>query len=247
MDLGLATGVNSASLKLGMMEGGSAMSTKRFDPKIFLEAVGDGKMISHHRAGEIIFKQGSPALHVFYLRSGKAKETVASEHGKDAMVGMLEPGIFFGTGSLDGGRHRVSTVTAMTPCTVTAITRDAMLAALREPSFAQMFMTYLLDQNTRIEAEKVDLLFNSSEKRLAQRLLILARFGEGRPRIIGPEITQEMLADMIGTTRPRVNYFLNRFRKMGHIRYNGGIEVQASLLNVLVQDLSHTDKPERRA
>lgn len=212
------------------------MMTKRFDPKSFLEGVGDGKTITSHRAGEIIFKQGTPAQHVFYLRSGKAKETVASEQGKEAVVGMLEPGLFFGTSSLDGDHLRLSTVTTIAPSTITAITKDAMMKALNEPVFAQLFVAHLLHHNSRIEAEKVDLLFNSSEKRLAQKLLILAHSKEGRLQMIGPEITQEMLADMIGTTRPRVNYFLNRFQKMGFIKKNGGITVLPALLKAVLQE-----------
>lgn len=209
----------------------------RFDPKTFLERVGEGKTITPHRAGAVIMKQGSPAEQVFYLQSGKAKETVTSEQGKEAVVGMLEPGMFFGTGAADGATIYLSTATAITPCIVTAITKDAMHSALKLPKFAQLFMAYLLNLNGRIEAEKVDLLFNSSEKRLAAKLLMLAHVGqEGAPTIIGSEITQEMLADMIGTTRPRVNMFLNKFRKLGLIKYNGGIMVQPGLLQMVLQE-----------
>lgn len=208
-------------------------STKRFDPRSFLRGVGEGKTISSVQPGEIIFKQGSAADRVFYLQSGRAKETVISEGGKDAVIGMLEEGLFFGTSTLDSDHLRPSTVTAITACTVTAITREAMLRALREPSFAQMFLTYLLDHTSRIEAEKLDLLLHSSEQRLAQKLLDLSRAQPGPAQMIGPEITQEMLADMIGTTRPRVNYFLNRWRKMGLIKYNGGILVLPGLAKAM--------------
>lgn len=217
----------------------------KFNPQTFLARVGEGKTITAHRPGQVIYRQGGPADLVFYLQSGRAKEVVRSEQGKEAVVGMLEPGMFFGTGGLDGGIMRLSTVTAVTQCIVTAITKDAMKAALRQPSFAQLFMAYLLDHNSRIEAEKIELLFNGSEKRLAQRLLILAHVGEGPPQIIGPEITQEMLANMIGTTRPRVNYFLNRFRKMGFIKYNGGISVQPALLRMVLQSTPETHPKEK--
>lgn len=220
---------------------------KHYNPKIFLERVGEGKTVTPYRAGSVIMEQGASADQVFYLQSGKAKETVRSDHGKVAVVGVLEPGMFFGTSAADGGTIRVSTVTAVTPCIVTAITKEAMHDALKLPKFAQLFMAYLLELNSRIEAEKVDLLFNSSERRLAQRLLLLAHIGQGRsPTVIGPEITQEMLADMIGTTRPRVNLFLNKFRKLGLIQYDGnldhGITVLPALLQMVLQDQEHPNK-----
>lgn len=213
-----------------------AASPRRFDPQAFLEQVGAGKTITEHAAGAVIFRQNELADAVFYLQRGNAKESVTSEQGKEAVVGVLGPGLFFGTSALDGGRLRLSTVVAITPCTVTAISKAAMKAALTEPPFAQLFMAYLLAHNSKIEAEKVDLLFNSSEKRLAQRLLILAHVGEGPAQLIGKEITQEMLAEMIGSTRPRVNLFLNKFRRLGFIRYNGGIRVQPGLLRAVLQD-----------
>lgn len=215
----------------------TATPPRQFDPLNFLASVGSGKTITTHAPGEVIFKQGTHADLVYYLQNGKAKETVESEHGgKDAVVGVLEPGLFFGTSALDGGAIRLSTVVAVTTCVVTAITIDAMKKVLKEPRFAQLFMAYLLHHNSKIEAEKVDLLFNSSEKRLARKLLMLAHVAEGPPQIIGPEITQEMLSMMIGTTRPRVNHFLNKFRKLGFIKYNGGIMVQPSLLKAVLQE-----------
>lgn len=207
-----------------------------FDPRSFLERVGEGKRIILFRQGETVFRQGTPAAHVYYLREGKAKETVLSETGKDAVVGMIDPGMFFGSSSLDDGGQWHSTVTAIVPCIVTEITVPAMRQALQQPLFSQLFMAYLLRHNSTIEAEKVNLLFNRIEKRLAQKLLILAHFGDGPPQVIGPEITQEMLAEMIGTTRPRVNHFLNKFRRMGFIKYNGGITVMPSLLRTLLHD-----------
>lgn len=222
----------------------AALKTGVFDPKQFLERVGKGKRINRYRQGEIVFKQGDPAAHVFYLRDGKAKETVMSESGKDAVVGMIEPGMFFGSSSLDGDTLRHSTVTAIVPSSVTEITVSAMKEALLVPGFAQLFVLYLIHHNSLIEAEKVALLFNSSEKRLAQKLLILAHFGDGAPQVIGPEITQEMLAEMIGTTRPRVNHFLNKFRRLGLIKYNGGITVLPALLKTLLQDELPAKEPD---
>lgn len=218
------------------------MDIRHFDPRKFVENVGSGKVITDHKPGHVIFKQGETAEHVYYLQSGRAKETVRSEHGKEAVVGVLEAGHFFGTSALDGGTVRLSTVVAVTTCLVTEITKDAMNRALREPRFAQLFMAYLLHHNSKIEAEKIDLLFNSREKRLAQRLLILAHIGDGGPQVIGPEITQEMLADMIGTTRPRVNHFLNKFRRLGFIKYDGGpgIEVLPTLLRAVLQETPGT-------
>lgn len=211
-----------------------SMGLARFDPKSFLAAVGEGKTVTAYRTGQAIFKQGQPADLVFYLQSGKAKETVISQAGKEAVIGVLEPGQFFGTSGLNGNSSRISTVTAVTACVVTAINEEAMQMALHRPKFAQLFMAYLLEYNSRIEAEKVDLLFNSSEKRLAQKLLILAHAGEGAPQVIGPEITQEMLADMIGSTRQHVNHFLNKFRQLGFIKYNGGILVMPPLLKAMM-------------
>lgn len=210
----------------------------RFSPKQFLEREGDGKSITGYKAGEHVFKQGMPASHVFYLQIGKAKESVTSDRGKDAVLGMLEPGFFFGTSALDGTGVRESTVTAITNCLVTEITTSLMQMMLRrEQEFSQAFMSHLLQTNSRIVAEKIDLLLSSSEKRLAQKLLVLAHFGETPiAQIIGPEIKQEMLAEMVGTTRGRVNYFLNRFRNLGLIRYSGeGIIVLPALLTAVMQ------------
>lgn len=210
----------------------------KFDPEMFLRNEGDGKTVSLHQPGSIIFEQGALAEEVFYLRLGQASETVRSETGKIAVVGMIEKDSFFGCSSLEGGKHRFSTVTAVTPCTVTAISVLAMRRALHHPQFSHLFMSYLLDHNGRIEADKVDLLFNSSEKRLAQKLLILAHVGDGQPTIIGPEITQEMLADMVGTTRPRINMFLNRFRKLDLVQYDRrGITVLPALLQAVLQEI----------
>lgn len=203
-----------------------------FDAKLFLERVGEGKTITAHKAGAVIFEQGSKANAVYYLQSGKAKESV-TRRDKDAVVGIVEPGRFFGTSSLHGSR-RQTTVTAITDCIVTRITNEAVNAALRHQSFAQLFMAYLLHRNSTMKADKIDLLLHRHEKLLAQTLLMLAHFGEGQtPQTIGPEITQEMLAEMISSSRQRVNFFLNRFRNLGYIRYNDeGITVLPGLLKI---------------
>jgi CRP/FNR family transcriptional regulator, cyclic AMP receptor protein len=188
-----------------------------------------------------IFKQGDVADAVFYIQKGNVKLTVLSEHGKEAVVGILEPGQFFGEGCLNGHSLRIATTTAMEDCLITSITKEAMIAALHsEPKFSELFMTYLLTRNSRVEEDLIDQLFNSSEKRLARLLLLLAHFGkEGRPQPILLDVSQETLAEMIGTTRSRVSYFMNKFRKLGLISYNGKIEVHNSLLNAVLHD-----KPE---
>jgi CRP/FNR family cyclic AMP-dependent transcriptional regulator len=212
-----------------------------FDPKEFLANVGEGKTILEFRKDEIVFAQGDVANTVFYIQKGRVKVVVISEQGKEAVVGILEPGQFFGEGCMNGHSLRIATTTAMEECVVTTITKAAMLAALRDqPMFSELFMTYLLTRNSRIEEDLIDQLFNSSEKRLARLLLLLANFGkEGSPQPITPNISQETLAEMIGTTRSRVSFFMNRFRKLGLISYNGKIEVHSSLLNAVLYD-----KPE---
>jgi CRP/FNR family cyclic AMP-dependent transcriptional regulator len=212
-----------------------------FDPKIFLAKVGVGKTILEFHKNQNIFAQGDVADTVFYLQKGRVKLTVLSEQGKEAVVAILEPGQFFGEGCLNGHPLRIATTTAMEECLVTSITREAMIALLHtEPRFSEMFMAYLLTRNSRVEEDLIDQLFNSSEKRLARLLLLLAHFGkEGSPRPINPSISQETLAEMIGTTRSRVSYFMNKFRKLGLISYNGKIEVHNSLLSAVLHD-----KPE---
>ena len=197
-----------------------------FDPKEFLAKVGEGKTILEFRKDEIVFAQGDAADTVFYIQKGRVKVVVISEQGKEAVVGILEPGQFFGEGCMNGHSLRIATTTAMEECLVTAITKTAMLAALHDqPTFSELFMTYLLTRNSRMEEDLIDQLFNSSEKRLARLLLLLlANFGkEGSPQLITPNISQETLAEMIGTTRSRVSFFMNKFRKLGLISYNGKI------------------------
>lgn len=212
-----------------------------FDPKAFLATVGDGKTILEFQKDQIIFAQGEPAASIFYIQKGRVKVVVISEQGKEAVVGILEPGQFFGEGCMNGHAVRIATTTAIEDCLITAITKTAMLAALHDqPNFSEMFMAYLLTRNSRIEEDLIDQLFNSSEKRLARLLLLLANFGkEGSPQPISLNISQETLAEMIGTTRSRVSFFMNKFRKLGLISYNGKIEVHSSLLNAVLHD-----KPE---
>ena len=212
-----------------------------FEPKQFLAKVGEGKTILEFSKDQIIFAQGDVANTVFYIQKGRVKVVVISEQGKEAVVGILEPGQFFGEGCMNGHSLRIATTTAMEECLITAISKTAMLAALQdEPKFSELFMAYLLTRNSRIEEDLIDQLFNSSEKRLARLLLLLANFGkEGSPQPISPNISQETLAEMIGTTRSRVSFFMNKFRKLGFISYNGKIEVNSSLLNAVLYD-----KPE---
>ena len=209
-----------------------------FDPQAFLAKAGDGKSVSTFRKTATVFSQGDKADRVFYIQQGRVKVVVVSERGKEAIVGILEPGQFFGEGCLNGQQFRLSTTTALEDCVITAITKTAMLAALHdEPSFSELFMSYLLTRNSRIEADLVDQLFNSSEKRLARLLLLLANFGkEGSLQPIKVHVSQETLAEMIGTTRSRVSFFMNKFRKLGFISYNGKIEVHNSLLNAVLHD-----------
>ena len=209
-----------------------------FDAQVFLAKVGEGKSILQFKKGQNVFVQGDPADTVFYIQKGKIKLTVLSDHGKEAVVGMLGPGQFFGEGCMNGHKLRISTTTAMENCVITAITKTAMIAALHdEPQFSEMFMAYLLTRNSRIEEDLIDQLFNSSERRLARLLLLLANFGkEGSPQPISPGISQETLAEMIGTTRSRVSFFMNKFRNLGLIDYYGHIEVHNSLLSAVLHD-----------
>jgi CRP/FNR family transcriptional regulator, cyclic AMP receptor protein len=209
-----------------------------FDPKKFLAKVGDGKAISNYRKNEVVFSQGEVADAVFYIQQGNIKLVVVSKHGKEAVVAILGPGHFFGEGCLNGHPLRIATARAVDACVITRLERKTMIAAIhKEPGFSELFMSYLLTRNSRIEEDLIDQLFNSSEKRLARLLLLLANFGkEGRPEPIVGRFSQEMLADMIGTTRSRVSKFMNKFRDLGFISYNGTIEVHSSLLGVLLHD-----------
>jgi CRP/FNR family cyclic AMP-dependent transcriptional regulator len=209
-----------------------------FDPKEFLSKVNGGQRIADYRKGQIVFRQGDPSDAVFYIQSGKAKKTVLSEQGKEAVVALLDAGDFCGEGCLAGEALRLSTVSALTKCVIARISKaDITQVIHEEPAFAELFISHLLARNSRVEEDLVDQLFNSSEKRLARVLLLLANFGkEGRPEPVIAKISQETLAEMIGTTRSRVSHFMNRFRELGLIDYNGHIEVHSSLLNVVLHD-----------
>jgi CRP/FNR family cyclic AMP-dependent transcriptional regulator len=216
-------------------------SSVSFDPREFLAKVGEGKTITKYRKDQLVYSQGDVADAVFYIQKGKVKLTVISEQGKEAVIAILATAQFFGEGCLNGHALRVATTTAMDDCVITRIAKDAMIATLHnEPDFSELFMAYLLARNSRIEEDLVDQLFNSSERRLARLLLLLANFGkDARPEPIVGRISQEMLAEMIGTTRARVSFFMNKFRKLGYIDYNGHVNVNSSLLNVVLYD-----KPE---
>ena len=209
-----------------------------FNPHAFLATIGEGRTSIFFRRKQGIFAQGDVADAVFYLQTGKVKLTVVSKTGKEATIGILGDGDFFGEGSLAGQTLRMGSAAAMTDCAVLRIDKQAMMAALhREHEVSDLFVAYLLARNIRYEEDLVDQLFNSSEKRLARILLLLAHFGkEGTPVSVVPKISQEMLAEMIGTTRSRVSFFMNRFRKLGFIHYNGGLQVHSSLLNVVLHD-----------
>ena len=209
-----------------------------FDPKAFLSKINGGRAISEYRKDKTIFRQGDPSDAVFYIQSGKVKTTVVSEAGKEAVVALLGTGDFFGEGCLTGQPQRLATVSALTECVIVRISKTDITRVIHEePAFAELFISHLLARNSRVEEDLVDQLFNSSEKRLARTLLLLANFGkEGRPEPIIAKVSQETLAEMIGTTRSRVSFFMNKFRKLGLIDYNGSIEVHSSLLNVVLHD-----------
>jgi CRP/FNR family cyclic AMP-dependent transcriptional regulator len=222
------------------------MATKSrpsFDPKSFLAVVGEGRGILAYRKDEIVFSQGDRADAVFYIQSGKVKVSVVSEQGKEAVVAMLGTNDFFGEGCLAGQALRIATVAAIMDSVIVRLEKAAIVRVIhREPAFSGMFIAHLLARAIRVEADLVDQLFNSSEKRLARLLLLLANFGkEEKPEPILAKISQETLADMIGTTRSRVSFFMNKFRKLGLIDYNGCIEVHSSLLNVILHDEPHIE------
>jgi CRP/FNR family cyclic AMP-dependent transcriptional regulator len=218
-----------------------ATKQKAFDPTVFLAKAGIGRIVLKSKKHTVIFAQGDAADSVFYIQKGKVKVTVISALGKEAVVAILDTGGFCGEGCLTGQPLRMGTASAMTDCEVTRIEKAAIVRVLKnEPLFATRFMEYLLTRTVRVEEDLIDQLFNSSEKRLARALLLLAHFGkEGRPEPILAKISQETLAEMIGTTRSRVSFFMNKFRKMGFISYNGHIEVHSSLLNLVLHEKPH--------
>jgi CRP/FNR family cyclic AMP-dependent transcriptional regulator len=210
-----------------------------FDPKMILAKVGEGRTNADYRKNHLLYTQGDPADAIFYLQHGTVKVTVVSQHGKEAVIGILGAGDFFGEGCLAGQPLRMATVTALSDCSVVRLEKRATMRVLHdEPDFSELFLGYMLSRTIRLEEDLVDQLFNSSEKRLARALLLLANYGkEGKPEPVIPRISQETLAEIVGTTRSRVSFFMNSFRKLGHIDYNlGGMEVRSSLLNVVHQD-----------
>ena len=217
----------------------SAKKKRDFDLKAFLATIGEGRKFVLVPKKQTIFAQGDPSDAVFYIQNGKVKLTVVSNDGKEATIGILSEGDFFGEGCLAGQSRRMASATALTDAAVLRIEKSAMMRVLhREHTLSDMFVAYLLARNIRYEEDLVDQLFNSSEKRLARILLLLAHFGkEGTPETVVPKIGQETLAEMVGTTRSRVSFFMNRFRKLGFINYNSeGVQVHSSLLNVVLHD-----------
>jgi len=231
-------GLRQAGLDTPFRSKPNAAKKLDFDPLAFLATIGEGRRIVLFPKKQAIFSQGDAADAVFYVQTGKIRLTVVSRTGKEATIRILGEREFFGEGSLAGQSLRMDSATAMTDCALLRIEKKAMMEALhREHAFSDLFVAYLLARNARYEEDLVDQLFNSSEKRLARALLLLANFGkEGKPEKVVTKISQEMLAEMIGTTRSRVSFFMNRFRKMGFIHYNGGLEVHSSLLNVVLHD-----------
>jgi CRP/FNR family cyclic AMP-dependent transcriptional regulator len=213
-------------------------NVRDFDPNTFLATIGEGRKILAIPKKQTIFTQGDKADAVFYVQKGKVRLTVVSKAGKEATIGIVNESNFFGEGSLAGQLLRMGSAESLTDCEILRVEKRAMLSALhREHAFSDLFVAYLLARNIRYEEDLVDQLFNSSEKRLARILLLLAHFGkEGIPETVVPKISQETLAEMIGTTRSRVSFFMNRFRKLGFIHYNGGLKVHSSLLNVVLHD-----------
>jgi CRP/FNR family transcriptional regulator, cyclic AMP receptor protein len=214
------------------------LSNASFNPKAFLGRAGLGRVLKKYKKNEAIFTQGETAGAVFYIQKGKVKVTVLSEQGKEAVVGILAQGQFFGEGCLDGAKLRTSTTHAMEECLLTSLTKAGMITLLAaEPKFSAFFLAYLLSRNSRIEDDLIDQLFNSSERRLARLLLLLADFGkEGVAQPVPVTVSQETLAEMIGTTRSRVSFFMNKFRKKGFISYNGKIKVHRTLLDAVLRD-----------
>ena len=209
-----------------------------FDPQVFLDSAGLARKVAEFRKKETIFSQGDLAEDVLYIQKGGVRLSVVNEAGKEAVVAVLGPGDFFGEGCLAGQSIRIGTATAITPTTALVIEKKEMIRALHsEHAFSDRFIAYILSRNIRIEEDLIDQLFNSSEKRLARTLLLLARYGtHDKPQGILPKIPQETLAEMVGTTRSRVNFFMNKFRKLGFIKYNGGLRINTSLLSVVLHD-----------
>src|SRR5689334_2924508 len=220
------------------MDGSPKAGARRFDPATFLATAAKGRAISTHRKGTTFFAQGDATDAIFYIKRGKVKVTVLSKQGKEAVVALLGADEFLGEGCLIGQPKRLATATAMTECVTMKVAKSGILQVLKdEPMFSQMFISHILARTARVEADLVDQLFNSTEKRLARLLLLLANFGkEGKPEPIIAKISQETLAEMIGTTRSRVSHFMNKFRDLGFIDYNGHLEIHSSLLSVVLNE-----------
>jgi CRP/FNR family transcriptional regulator, cyclic AMP receptor protein len=220
------------------MEQMTGKKKTRVHPAKFPVEVGPGSTIAVVDQGHVIFAQGEVANALFNIQKGKVKLAVVSNAGKEAVIAVLGPGDFFGEGCLSGQPLRMATATAMTECSITRLERATAVARIQdEPAFAKVLLAYMLTRTIRIEEDLVDQLFNSSEKRLARTLLMLANFGkEGKPETVIPKVSQEVLAEMIGTTRSRVSFFMNKFRRLGFIEYNGTLEVHSSLINVVLRD-----------
>jgi CRP/FNR family transcriptional regulator, cyclic AMP receptor protein len=219
----------------------------RIDPHKLLAQTGAGRVTLDYRTNKNVFSQGEVADSVFFIHTGRVKLTITSDYGKDAVIGIMEEGQFFGEGCLQGQSLRGATAITLSDCRITSITKDAMLSAIRnQPQFSKLFMDHLLSRNSRIQEDLIDQLFNSSEKRLARLLLLLANYGkEGSPPIVPVILCQETLAEMIGTTRSRVSFFMNKFRKLGFIDYNGKIDVHPSLLDSLLHDKPEIEQDDR--
>jgi CRP/FNR family transcriptional regulator, cyclic AMP receptor protein len=222
----------------GKKPNGISGKKRAFNAQEFLDSAGIARNVKHFKRAEAIYSQGDAAESVLYLQEGGVKLSVVNEVGKEAIVGILGPGDFFGEGCLAGQPVRMGIASAITPCTVLVIEKSEMFKVLHEQhELSDRFITFMLARNIRIEEDLVDQLFNSSEKRLARTLLLLARYGkEDKPHAVIPSLSQETLAEMIGTTRSRVNFFMNKFRKLGFIKYNGGLQINTSLLSVVLHD-----------
>jgi len=221
-----------------MVKGLKDVKVPVFDAQAFLDSAGVARKVKEFEKKEAIFSQGDPAKNVLYIQKGGVRLSVVNETGNEAVVAILGPGDFFGEGCLAGQPIRIGSATAITATTVLVIEKKEMIRVLHvEHAFSDRFITYILSRNIRVEEDLVDQLFNSSEKRLARTLLLLARYGkEDKPQKMLPKISQEMLAEMVGTTRSRVNFFMNKFRKLGFIKYNGGLHIDTSLLSVVLHE-----------
>ncbi len=239
LEMALSSGVMNAIASSSKSKSKIKLKEKRaFDAQAFLDSAGVARKIVEYRRSQKIYAQGEPATSVMYIQTGGVKLSVVNEVGKEAVVGILGPGDFFGEGCLAGQRICMSTATAITPAAILVIEKNEMMQVLHaERALSDRFMSYILSRNIRIEEDLIDQLFNSSEKRLARTLLLLARYGkDSQPQKMLPKVSQEMLAEMIGTTRSRVNFFMNKFRKLGFIQYNGGLHVHSSLLSIVLHE-----------